>query len=249
VDLGLRISGSQVRITAMSLKDYIGLAYAVKPFQIMGPEWLAQLRFDVAGKIPDGESAEKVNVMLQTLLADRFALELHRERRELPVYALTARDGGPKVTESAPLAENPPPSAGHVDVAASGTGRTVALDLGGGSSFNMANNRIEIRRMTMADAAEILERFVDRPVMDTTGLNGRYDLTLELTQEDYMVMLIRGAVNGGMPVGPQALRVLEGAPGDTLSGPLQKYGLKLDARRMPLEVLVVDAMRRTPTDN
>ena len=67
VNVGLRITGSQARIDAMSLKDYIGLAYRLMPQQIDGPEWLAQLRFNIAATIPDGASTEKVPEMFQAL--------------------------------------------------------------------------------------------------------------------------------------------------------------------------------------
>src|SRR5687767_1065305 len=150
VNVGVRISGAQVRITAMSLKDYIVTAYRVMPQQVDGPEWLAQVRFDVAGKIPDAGSPEQMPEMLQALLADRFKLTMHRESREFQVYALIVGNGGLKIQESpGDRTDAPGAPAAAVDVAAGGDGRSVAVDLGGGASFTLANNRLDARKMTM----------------------------------------------------------------------------------------------------
>src|SRR5262245_16272468 len=79
VTVGLHIDGSQVRVTYLSLKDYIGMAYRTRPNQIIGPDWLGSQRFDVAGKLPDGTAQSDVLEMLQNLLADRFQLKFHKE--------------------------------------------------------------------------------------------------------------------------------------------------------------------------
>lgn len=249
VDVGLSFNGSQVRIAYMSLKDYVGMAYEVSPNQVTGPEWMGQIRFDVAAKMPDGGSPQQVPEMLQALLADRFQMKIHRDKKEFPVFALAVAKGGMKLQES-PAGPSPAAVApGGVTVAASGSGAGIGIDMGGGSSFNLANNRLEIRKMEMALLADVLTRFVDRPVVDTTGLEGRYDLTLDLTPEDYTGMMIRSALNAGVQLPPQSLRALDVASADPLSVPLQKYGLALQSRRMPLDVIVVDSALRTPTDN
>ena len=246
--VGFQATGQQIRVTAMSIKDYLGIAYSVRPQQIEGPEWIGRERWDVSATIPEGASS-KVPEMLGTLLAERFQVKFHREKKELPVYALGMAKSGVKLTESAPdpnAAAAPPDT---VNVAGGGTGAGVNLDLGGGRSFTLANNQIQIRRMTMLDIAETLTRFMDRPVVDQTGLTKNYDLTVELTPEDYNAILIRSAVNAGVPLPPQALRILDNASPDTLSAPLSKFGLTLEARRAPLDVLVVDSASRTPTEN
>src|SRR5688572_23442731 len=167
VNIGVQITGSQVRIAAMSLKDYIGIAYSVRPAQIEGPDWLSQGRFDIAATIPAGVSSDQVDAMLESLLVDRFALKVHRESKEFPVYAIVRTDGVPAPQ---PVAETAAEAAGGpVVVSGSGTGGGVGLDLGGGSSFNLADNKIEIRRMTIGSLAEMLERFLDRPVVDASA--------------------------------------------------------------------------------
>jgi uncharacterized protein (TIGR03435 family) len=247
VSVGLSFNGSQVRIAYMSLKDHIGIAYGVRIDQVTGPEWIGQTRFDIAAKMPDGSSTEQADEMLQALLEDRFQLKVHREKKEFPVYALTSVDGGATLTPVADAPEATPQNG--FAVAATGGAGGVSLDMGGGSSFTLGNNRLEVRKMPMNGFADVLTRFMDRPVVDVTGSKGLYDLTLELTPEDYTAMMIRSAVGAGIQLPPQALRLLENASADPLSGPLKKYGLKFDARRMPLDVIVVDSVLRTPSEN
>jgi uncharacterized protein (TIGR03435 family) len=251
VRAGLRITGSQVRIVNMSIKDYIGSAYGVKPQQIDGPDWIGQLRFDVSATIPEGVPPTRVPEMLRALLADRFQMKTHRDKREFPVYALGVARSGLKIKEAAPnpdaATQNQPP--GVANVAASGTGQGIAVDLGGGSSFSFGNNRLEARRMTMADFAEMLTRFVDRPVINATNVTGIFDVTLDIAPDDYMPLLIRSAINAGVSLPSQALRLLDNASSDPLSAPLANVGLTLDSRKAFLDVIVVDAMQKTPTEN
>lgn len=247
VSVGLSISGSQVRISYMSLKDHIGIAYGVRIDQVTGPDWIGQTRFDIAAKLPDGASTEDVDEMLQALLASRFELKARREQKEFPVYALTTIEGS---APPQPLPDDPDaPAPNAFSLAATGSGAGVNLDMGGGATFTLASNRLEIRKMPMDVVADLLTRFMDRPVVDVTGLKGRFDLTLELPPEDYTAMMIRSALGAGMQLPPQALRLLDNASPDPLSGPLKKYGLTFDARRMPLDVIVVDSALRTPTEN
>jgi uncharacterized protein (TIGR03435 family) len=247
--VGFQSTGQQVRVTAMTVKDYIGIAYTLRPQQIDGPDWISQQRWDVSATIPEGVPPSKVPEMLQTLLAERFQLRFHRETKELPVYALGVSKGGVKLTEAAPDPNAPASAPDTVNVVGGGSGAGVSLDLGNGSSFTLANNQIHIRRMTMADVAETLTRFVDRPVVDQTGLTKTYDVTLDLTPEEYNAILIRSAVNAGVPLPPQVMRMLDNASPDTLSAALSKFGLAFDARRAALEVLIVDSGSKTPTDN
>jgi len=103
--------------------------------------------------------------------------------------------------------------------------------------------------MTMFQFAEVLTRFVDRPVIDRTALTGSYDVVLDIAPEDYLAVMIRSAVNAGVTLPPQALRVMDNANTDPLSGPLRDVGLTLESRRAPLSVVVVDAISKTPTEN
>ena len=101
----------------------------------------------------------------------------------------------------------------------------------------------------MAALADSLARFVERPVVDMTGLKGTYDLTLEFTPEEYRVLLIRSALAAGVTLPPEAMRLLEGASDESLFKGLQAMGLKLESRKAPLEVLVIDSISKTPVAN
>src|SRR5262249_30809977 len=88
-----------VDIRLMSLRDLIILAYRIKPYQLTGPDWMATTPFDIIATIPAGVPKTKVPEMLQSLLAERFGLKIRREKKEMPVYALTVARGGRKSKE------------------------------------------------------------------------------------------------------------------------------------------------------
>jgi uncharacterized protein (TIGR03435 family) len=97
--------------------------------------------------------------------------------------------------------------------------------------------------------ADSIGRFVERPVVDMTDLKGTYDLTLEFTPEEYRTLLIRMAMSAGVNLPPEVMRLLEGASDEALFKGLQAMGLKLESRKAPLEVLVIDSVSKTPIEN
>lgn len=105
--IGMNIQGSRVDIGFMSLADLIPAAFKVKPYQVSGPDRMRFERFDILAKMPDGATKEQVPEMLQSLLAERFQLKIHRETREGPIYALVVAKGGHKLKESPPDPDAP----------------------------------------------------------------------------------------------------------------------------------------------
>jgi uncharacterized protein (TIGR03435 family) len=248
---GIRLDGAQVRTAYLSLKDYIGMAYRLKPYQVTGPDWIGAERFDIAATLPDGALPEQVPAMFQTLLEERFQLKFHREPKDFPIYALAVAPAGLKMT-----ATPPDPELENVDAKApqefsgGGSNQGVSINLGRGSSIAFANNKFEAKRLSMDGLASTLERFLDRPVVDKTALSGSYDLALDLTPDDYRSMLIRSAVVAGVVLPPDVLRLIDGSPAPaSLFDALEKLGLKLVARKSPLDVIVVDKILKTPTEN
>ena len=249
VNVGVHIDGARVTINAFNLRDYIRVAYNVKDYQVSGPEWLGSERFDVSATLPEGAKQDQVRDMLKSLLADRFHMTLHHESKDFPVYALVMGKGPLKLVEAPLDPDSTDASKGAVNVAASGSRDGVTVNMGRGAYFAFANNKLEAKKLPTAAIAETLARFVDKPVVDMTGLTGTYDLTLNFTEEDYRAMLIRSAVNAGVVLPPQALHLMESASGDSLFSAIQEAGLKLESRKAPMDVLVIDKMDKAPTEN
>ena len=186
--------------------------------------------------------------MMRSLLEERFKLKIHRDKKDFPVYVLEVAKGGLKMQENAPNPDAADAKA-PINVTGSGSGQGVSVDLGRGSSYTFSNNKFEAKRLTMAALAGNLERFLDRPIVDMTDLKGSYDFALDVTPEDYRAMLIRAAVAAGVSLPPEALRLLDGASFASLYDAMQKVGLRLDARKAPLDLLVIDEARKSPTEN
>jgi uncharacterized protein (TIGR03435 family) len=157
-----RTSGTtgQLTITNRSLKELIKMAYTVQDFQISAPDWLGSAKFDIVAKIPAGAQKDQRPAMMQTLLAERFHLAVHRGSKEMPAYALVVAKSGPKLQQVEP----------------------------GGTSMNdnedNSSRRITAERVSMAALAEALARIVEHPVVDRTGLQGVYSLKLQYTPDN-----------------------------------------------------------------
>jgi uncharacterized protein (TIGR03435 family) len=251
VNVGLHIDGALVRCNYFSLKEYIGMAYNLKMHQVVGPDWLASERFDIAAKIPQGSPRDQVAPMLRALLTDRFHMQMHRDQKEFPVYALTVAKGGLKIKE---LPDNSAAAAEEVgregvNVSATGGRGGVSAKLPGGASFKFADNHVEFKKTTMASFTDVLARFMDRPVVDMTDLKGTYDFAFDLSPEDFRSMQIQSAITAGVTLPPEVRRFAENASNDSLHTALAALGLKLEARKAPIEVLVVDRMEKSPTEN
>lgn len=248
---GVRIDGAQVRASYLTLKDYIAVAYRVKLYQVSGPDWIGTDRFEVAATIPENGLPSQLPEMIQTMLANRFQLKFHREQKDLPVYALEVDKSGLKMPE--PPAD---PESENVDAKApqsftgGGSNQGISMNLGHGTTLSFSNGKFEAKRLDLPTLAGTLERFLDRPVLDMTELKGKYDISFDVTQDDYRAMLIRSAVVAGVVLPPDILRLVDGASSPaSLFDALQKLGLRLTARKAPLDVITVDSMLKTPTEN
>jgi uncharacterized protein (TIGR03435 family) len=242
---GVELTPGRFRASFLSLKDYVAVANTLPLHQVSAPDWAASTRFDIIATFPDGAKPEQFPRLLQSLLVGRFGLRSHRESRETPVYALEVAAGGLTLR---PAPEDAPKDESFT-VASSGGPTGVAADLGGGSSLAFGNGRFDAKKVTMTVFAETLSRFVDRPVLNLTGLEGRFDVGFDVPQEEIVPMLIRSAVNAGIPMPPQALSRLDGASIVSVQDGLRPMGLSLKPRLAPLEILVVDDIRRTPIEN
>jgi uncharacterized protein (TIGR03435 family) len=255
ISLGLRIDGSQVSLRQFALKDSIAIAFNLKQYQVVGPDWLATERFDIVAKLPDGAPRTQVRSMLQALFLDRFQMKTHHETKDFSVYALVVAKSGLKMKEAPPDPASDPADSdtgsdkGAINVSVSGGRGGVVADYGHGSFFTLGDNRIDAKKLQMNYVADMLARFEDRPVVDMTELQGKYDFTLSFTEEDYRAMMIRAAISAGYALPPEAIQAMERAAGDSLFSALQAVGLKLESRKVPLDVLVIDHAEKNPTEN
>jgi uncharacterized protein (TIGR03435 family) len=188
--------------------------------------------------------------MMRALLADRFGMKFHREMKDFPVYALVVGKTGLKMKESAP---DPPadPADGpkKFDLTASASQTSTTINYGNGMYMTFGNNAFEGRKLPASAMADTLGRFVDRPVVDMTELKSNYGFTLQFTPEDFGAMMMRSALAAGIALPPEAMKLIDASNGDSLFNALETLGLKLEKRKSPIEVLVIDHIEKSPSDN
>ena len=262
----LTVEGSRVDIRFMSLQKLILTAWRIKAYQLTGPDWIKSAHFDIAAKMPAGAHRDRLPEMLQALLAERFKLTLHRDTRELPVYALVVGKGGPRLqpaTEPEASGPLPEPPGSTVLYTPQGEARELAgggfISTGGafgpmrGGRGASGGMKMEFLNVTMAGLADVLSPHLDRPVVDQTGLKGGYYFASENRPLDSDGG--GGRKGGGPPEGGRAGgdAPMNGRPndlfGEALFSALDKAGLKLEKTKAPAEILVVDHLEKTPTEN
>ena len=202
-----------------TLKLLIGAAYDLTPQAISGgPEWLSADHYDITALTPGvtRPSRDQQMLMLRTLLADRFKLRFHREEKEFSIYNLTIDKGGPKLKPSTTPPNNPAELV---------------------STVYPERVTLPARNASMGEFASLMQRAaLDRPVVDKTGLTGKYDFDLTWSPDETQF-------GGELPV----------APPDAAAPPffiaLQKQlGLKLEPAKGPVQTIVVDSVAR-PSEN
>jgi uncharacterized protein (TIGR03435 family) len=203
-------------------------AYNIHSYDFSGPDWLQGTRFDFSAKIPAGATKEEFQTMIRNLLADRFKMVVHRETRQAQVLEVTVGKNGPKFHESTPK-EAPKDDAPSGPMKRDEDGFPI---LGPGSSMSMVpgHARMKSEGETMAWLVELLSQQLHSPVTDATGLKGKYDFVVSWTWEE----------------GPGAASA---AAADLATAVQSQLGLKLERKKGPVEVLVVDHIEKVPTEN
>jgi uncharacterized protein (TIGR03435 family) len=212
--------GRQFMTINTSVADLMSFAYGVHARQITaGPEWIGSDKYDVTGQ-PEAQgqpNERQLRALVRSLLADRFKLEIQQGTKELPVYALTVVPGGSK------LSRNDTNPNGLPSLFFKGLGVLPALNA------------------SMADFVGVMQAAVlDRPVVDRTGLSGRFDFTLRWTPDDSQFR--------GLGVRVPAPADDPNAPPGLFTAIQEQLGLRLESTNAPVEVLVISRVER-PTDN
>ena len=227
--------GGGIKITNMTLKDMIELAWQMQPFQLSGgPPWLDSIHYDIVAKPEAKASFDEMRPMLQALLADRFQLRTHQETKELPIYALVLarKDGklGPDLTESKEgscekfdQSHPPPPPQPGAPLP-----RICGNLLIGPGQLTMFGHPI-------SELTPLLSRMVERKVVDQTGLKGNFDISLQFPRDEAPPS----------PDGPPARIDMAGAIFSTFP---DRLGLKFESTKGPVEVIVIDSAEK-PSEN
>lgn len=214
---GVMVRGGQGMTINTSLLNLISTAFTVSESQILGASsWMQTEKFDITGK-PDVDGSPnnaQMKAMLRKLLADRFQLKVSSEKKDLSVYAIALIPNTPqKLTPS-----DPGPNAPNSGPAGPG--------------------RITLRNVTMAGFARLLQNFVlDRPVVDQTGLDGSFDLTLEWTPDQSQYAAL----------GPLPQLQASDKP-DIFTAFREQLGLRLLSTKALSDVLVIDRAEK-PSEN
>ncbi|HEX4230381.1 MAG TPA: TIGR03435 family protein [Bryobacteraceae bacterium] len=224
-----------IAITNMPVKELIVIAYRVQLFQISGgPPWINSEHYDISAKSEDPPKRGEIPLMLQALLADRFQLAIHRETKELPIYALVLarKDGklGPKLIESKgnsctavdPNKPPPPPEPGKPPV----------LPCGG---MMMRPNALRAASIYAGDLTQNFSRLLGQTVVDKTGLTGKYDISMDWTPDESQA--------AGLPGPPPSPHSEPGGP-SFFTAIREQLGLKLEAQKGPVETIVIDRVEK-----
>jgi bla regulator protein blaR1 len=206
------VRGREFSTINTTLSDLITFAYDVQQNQIVdGPKWMFSDKFDIAAQpdAPGSPNTQQVHMMIEKLLADRFQLKFHRDSKEMPAYVLTVAKDGPKLEKSQGDPKGLP-----------------------GLFFSQLGV-LHVVNATMADFAGVMQRTVfDRPVVDQTGLQGKWDFTLKWTPDESQFSGL------GMKVPPPSDAA--DAPPPLFTAIQEQIGLKLEAKKTPVPVLVLD---------
>jgi uncharacterized protein (TIGR03435 family) len=219
-------------------------AYGVREDQVIGPPEFNSAFYDVVATMPPGTTPGQLAVMFQTLLAERLKLKVHRETRELPVYAVAIAPNGLRMhaAQTAPDEEGPG--------AESKKPTSLPYQVYQGQGVTRITGK-----MSLSTLIGTVRGRLDRPMLDMTALKGDFDIKLEWASEgEAPARAMGGAPIGAIPLSGGDAAPVASAPGGSsrealFSAMAKQLGLKVDARKAPVEMLVIDHVERVPTEN
>lgn len=221
----------RISYTNIPLRRVLLDSFDVKNYQLQGPDWLNTLRFDITARLPDATTKEQFRAMMRNLLTARFRMAIRRETRELPVYALLPAKNGPKIHAEAAPAAPQQEQAAEVTRQEGRDGFPVVNLPSPGVVIETRNGsaRITAKQVTAARFADFLSTRLERPVLDATHLTGEYSFALYFA-----------------PDGPGAA---ESPEPNIFTAVQEQLGLRLEARKAPVELVIVDRAEKIPVQN
>ena len=249
-------TNSPGRLSGMaSMKALLMLAYDIKAYQITGPAWMESERYEVDATLPAGATVEDSHAMLRRLLKERFQLSAHREAKHVSVYVLEVGKDGAKLKEgSGAVSETDVPAAPKIVTGADGLpelaagtklARSYEIVVGGSDGVRY---QLWAAQETMQQLADRLSNQLDRPVVDGTGLRGRYDFALTWVVENTGGNIPRVDPPPDMIESNKNLAV-SGSGVNVFAAVQSQLGLRLRADKGIVSMLIVDRVNRVPTGN
>jgi|HubBroStandDraft_6_1064221.scaffolds.fasta_scaffold61574_1 uncharacterized protein (TIGR03435 family) len=226
----------QITYNNVTLSAMIQRAYDVRQFQVAGPDWLGSLRYLIAAKVPVGATNEQFQAMLRNLLAERFHLELHHLTRQLEGFELVVARGGPKLKASAESAgqtvrpDARPPTDAHGFPVLDHPGLAMMEDIRGKAVIVF----LTARAQTVSTLVERLVNEFHVPILDRTGVVGNFDFHLQFAPQ---------------PPGALPVEAPEESGPDLATAVQQQLGLRLNAGKVPTDILIIDRADQVPTGN
>jgi uncharacterized protein (TIGR03435 family) len=200
--------GRSVKITNLTVGGIIQRAWDLPWFRVFGgPSWINTQQYDIVAKAPGDTPVpmEQFAKMLQQLLSDRFALKTHLESKEFPVYALVVIKSGHKLQDGVKP----------------------------GPNLSTSRGQVEAQKVPMSMFASAFSRYLDRAVVDETGLTGQYDFKLAWTPDETEKAAPPGENSASDPAGPSLFTAIQ-----------NQLGLKLESKKAMLDVLIIDNIEK-----
>jgi len=217
----LKDDASLIEDEGVTMETLVASSYREQAYRVIGPDWIKTAKFNISAKLPSGNSRDHLPEMMQTLLEDRFKLTVHREARELKVYALTVGSRGPKLT--------PRPNA-----------YVAATDA---MAFDPSAHPLTLD----AYANNFLSLAVGSPVVDITELKGEYMMNTSLLMKVVRERRLAGYAAAKTGISDNSAVVdLTNSPVFDI---VEALGLKLESRKLLLSVIVIDHVENTPSEN
>lgn len=222
-------------VTNYPMSSLMGIAYGINSYQLSGPDWMDVERFTVTAKVPRGATKEQLGPMMRNLLIERFKLAAHFEKKEVAGYRLVVAKSGSKLAASpgAPKRDDDPekpPAPFKMTLDKEGY-----PELPPGRHYSMAIDhgraRWRFADESMEEFAGMLGAQIRQPILDATGLAGKYDFVVSWS---YAAMKPDATADAG----PSIFAALQ-----------EQLGLRLESHKIPVDTLVIEHMEKVPSEN